>query len=173
MSFNEGEQKVRQAVEHLRQARNLLTEAGATKAVEKVRSALKSAEGAVRHAARGESARCASTLSGMQCELAAGHGPYHKHGTAGWEDPSKAADGPVLHFAALESAAEHAHNGPALCGAGFAQRTEREQYVTGIFDDVTCRNCLRKARAKLAREELARECYDELQKAMPPPTTKE
>ena len=30
--------------------------------------------------------RCPSTLSGMQCELSTGHGPYHKHKAAGWED---------------------------------------------------------------------------------------
>jgi len=29
--------------------------------------------------------RCQSTLSGMQCELVAGHGKYHKHDAAGWE----------------------------------------------------------------------------------------
>ena len=40
---------VRDAVEHLRIARNLLANLGAQKALEKVRSALKSAEGAQRH----------------------------------------------------------------------------------------------------------------------------
>lgn len=33
--------------------------------------------------------RCPSSLSGMQCELAAGHGRYHKHQAAGWEDASR------------------------------------------------------------------------------------
>jgi hypothetical protein len=41
--------------------------------------------------------------------------------------------------------------GPAWCNAGRASRTEFEQYVTAIFDHVTCKNCLRSARAYLER----------------------
>ncbi|MCK9987764.1 MAG: hypothetical protein AzoDbin1_04236 [Azoarcus sp.] len=41
---------VQDAIGKLREARDLLNAAGATRAVEKVRSALKSAEGAERHA---------------------------------------------------------------------------------------------------------------------------
>lgn len=43
-------QKVRAAVLMLREARNLLKEAGASRSVARVRNALKSAEGAERHA---------------------------------------------------------------------------------------------------------------------------
>lgn len=42
--------RVRWAIEHLRQARELLKAAGATKATERVRRAITSAEGARRHA---------------------------------------------------------------------------------------------------------------------------
>jgi hypothetical protein len=30
--------------------------------------------------------RCPSTLGAMRCQLATGHGRYHKHNAAGWED---------------------------------------------------------------------------------------
>ncbi|ESY35715.1 hypothetical protein NKK48_30235 [Mesorhizobium sp. C386A] len=40
------------AVQHLREARNLLKQIGAKKAVQKVRQAMKSAEGAERHVQR-------------------------------------------------------------------------------------------------------------------------
>lgn len=47
-------QKVHEAIEHLREARKLLAEVGARKSVDRVRHALKSAEGAERHAWRCE-----------------------------------------------------------------------------------------------------------------------
>jgi hypothetical protein len=45
-------ERVKAAIQLLRQARNALAQAGATKAADKVRVALKSAEGAERHAFR-------------------------------------------------------------------------------------------------------------------------
>ena len=47
-------QKVRNALFHLRTARDLLREVGAKKSLDRVRHALKSAEGAERHAQRCE-----------------------------------------------------------------------------------------------------------------------
>lgn len=59
----------------------------------------------------------------------------------------------TIHFAASSAAAETVHAGPALCGAGYAARTERDQNVTAIFNDVTCRNCIRAVRASNRQEE--------------------
>jgi hypothetical protein len=47
-------EKVRMAIHHLRIARDLLRKVGAKKSVDRVRHALKSAEGAERHAGRCE-----------------------------------------------------------------------------------------------------------------------
>jgi hypothetical protein len=58
---------------------------------------------------------------------------------------------PTIHFARRSDAAERVEMGPAWCNAGRASRTEFEQYVTAIFDHVTCKNCLRSARAYLER----------------------
>jgi hypothetical protein len=60
---------------------------------------------------------------------------------------------PIIHFAKRQDAGETVHAGPAQCGAGYAGRTENDQYVTGIFDDVTCKNCIRIVRAEVARED--------------------
>mgnify|MGYP001591998732 CR=1 FL=1 len=45
-------QRVQDAIHHLRQARRLLVEGGAPRAAAKVRRAMKSTEGALRHADR-------------------------------------------------------------------------------------------------------------------------
>lgn len=58
-----------------------------------------------------------------------------------------------IHFAASSAAAEAVHMGRALCNAGYYARTEYHQQVTAIFDDVTCRNCIRIVRAVNARED--------------------
>lgn len=55
----------------------------------------------------------------------------------------RAEHGPVIHFAARTDAAEAVHHGPALCRAGYAHRTEHEQYIAGDWAHVTCRNCSR------------------------------
>lgn len=48
--MTERQKSVQDAIQKLREARDLLKAAGATRAVDKVRQALKSAEGAERHA---------------------------------------------------------------------------------------------------------------------------
>lgn len=69
------EDRVDAAMEHLRKARDLLKDAGAKKALERVRSALKSADGARRHAGL-ESIRRARQLAdatATDCEPRDGH----------------------------------------------------------------------------------------------------
>ena len=62
---------------------------------------------------------------------------------------------PRIHFAKHSDAAETVEMGEALCGAGQHSRTETEQYVTAIYDDVTCRNCRRIVDADTAAERAA------------------
>jgi hypothetical protein len=64
----------------------------------------------------------------------------------------RAHDGPTFHYAAHPGAPDQIHMGAALCGAGRAARTEGEQYVTGEWTYVTCRNCERRQRAAAARD---------------------
>lgn len=53
-------------------------------------------------------------------------------------------DGPIFHLNANPAApAPLVQMGPAACGAGYASRTESEQYVIDNRDAVTCRNCRR------------------------------
>jgi len=58
-----------------------------------------------------------------------------------------------IHLGKHSDVAERVEMGAALCGAGEHSRTETEQYVTAIYDDVTCRNCIRIVRASNMREE--------------------
>jgi hypothetical protein len=61
---------------------------------------------------------------------------------------------PSIHFAKRsDAAAEAVAMGEAICGAGLPSRTEGEQYVTAIYDDVTCANCRRIVDADVAREQ--------------------
>lgn len=67
--------------------------------------------------------------------------------------------GPIIHFAASPSVGDLVCNGTAICGAGYAHRTEREQYVVGNWASVTCRTChqrLRTEQANDVRDALAR-----------------
>lgn len=70
----------------------------------------------------------------------------------------RATDGPIVHFAARSDAAETPHIGPALCRAGYAARTDKQQYVAGDWAHVTCRNCDRIRETELAREARCPEC---------------
>lgn len=60
---------------------------------------------------------------------------------------------PIIHFASSSDAEELAHNGPALCRAGMAHRTEREQVVSGNWEYVTCKTCHRLLKAHNERED--------------------
>jgi hypothetical protein len=51
--------------------------------------------------------------------------------------------GPTVHFASAPNTRALVSNGPALCKAGIATRTENEQFISGDWTAVTCRNCLR------------------------------
>ena len=58
-----------------------------------------------------------------------------------------------IHLGRSPATPEQLTTGEALCRAGWATRTEFDQTVTAIFDDVTCRNCIRIVRAENRRED--------------------
>ena len=62
------------------------------------------------------------------------------------------SNGPIVHFAAHADAEEQVQLGPSLCQSGRAWRTENEQYVSGDWTRVDCKNCQRLLKAHNARE---------------------
>lgn len=48
---------------------------------------------------------------------------------------------PIIHFATKDTG-ERLEMGEAICKAGYASRTEHEQYVNGDYAAVTCRRCI-------------------------------
>jgi hypothetical protein len=62
---------------------------------------------------------------------------------------------PPVHFGVWVKGSDRFSNGPALCGAGYAHRTEQLQLVIGVLDQVTCKNCLRIAGARIAADNRA------------------